>query len=309
MYLIAVCAIISWQECFAVLLLVPLWLKTCFCSQVVFDIYQQELTRQTLMLLNGWVFIHMQILEREHIWWTQKSSELQSLKSQKSIYKQHNITTSGSWWYTEVLWSETICHCKKISFIYNVITCNPEPRANSPEWSPVNEQIIILNQLFLVNQFDCSLNWGTVDWSVRNSSRLKQHRSTSFSIKTYFQTCLTVTLTWNYSKYSIYDPMMLFFAHSTLQFLQQSLNWGTQNKDQWVFMVSNGLCKELSWWKTSLFSLFVTLDHKTSLKLLGYICSNSQKYIEWVKIIHFSFMPKIIRILSKDHVSHHYWVL
>ncbi len=50
------------------------------------------------------------------------------------------------------------------------------------------------------------------------------------------------------------------------------------------------------------YSIFVTLEHKTSLKLLGYICSNSQQYIVWVKIIHFSFMPKIIRILSKDHV-------
>ncbi len=47
---------------------------------------------------------------------------------------------------------------------------------------------------------------------------------------------------------------------------------------------------------------YVTLDHKTSLKSLGYICSNSQKYIVWVKMMHFSFMPKIIRILSKDHV-------
>ncbi len=28
-----------------------------------------------------------------------------------------------------------------------------------------------------------------------------------------------------------------------------------------------------------------------------YICSNSQQYIVWVKIIHFSFTPKIIRIL------------
>ncbi len=36
----------------------------------------------------------------------------------------------------------------------------------------------------------------------------------------------------------------------------------------------------------------VTLEHKTR-----YICSNSQKYIVWVKIINFSFMPKIIRIL------------
>ncbi len=40
----------------------------------------------------------------------------------------------------------------------------------------------------------------------------------------------------------------------------------------------------------------------TFLKLHGYICCNSPKYILWVKIIDFSFMPKIIRILSKDHV-------
>ncbi len=40
-----------------------------------------------------------------------------------------------------------------------------------------------------------------------------------------------------------------------------------------------------------------TLEHKSSLKSLGYICSNSQQYIVWVKNIDFSFMPKIIRIL------------
>ncbi len=44
---------------------------------------------------------------------------------------------------------------------------------------------------------------------------------------------------------------------------------------------------------------FVTLEHKTSLKSLGYIYSKSQKYIVWVKIIDFSFMAKIIRILIK----------
>ncbi len=39
-----------------------------------------------------------------------------------------------------------------------------------------------------------------------------------------------------------------------------------------------------------------------SLKSLGCICSYSQQYIAWVKIYDFSFMPEIIRILSKDHV-------
>ncbi len=50
------------------------------------------------------------------------------------------------------------------------------------------------------------------------------------------------------------------------------------------------------------------LEHKTCLKSLGYICSNSQLYILWVKIIHFSFIPKIISILSKDHVPLIYFV-
>ncbi len=54
--------------------------------------------------------------------------------------------------------------------------------------------------------------------------------------------------------------------------------------------------------------LYVTLDHKTSLKSLGYICSNSQKYIVWVKMIDFWFMPKMIRILSKDYVPFGYFV-
>ncbi len=41
----------------------------------------------------------------------------------------------------------------------------------------------------------------------------------------------------------------------------------------------------------------VTLEHNSSVKSLGYIYNNSQKYIVCVKIIDFYFMPKIIRIL------------
>ncbi len=52
---------------------------------------------------------------------------------------------------------------------------------------------------------------------------------------------------------------------------------------------------------------YVTLDHKNSLKLLGYICSNSPKYIVWVKIIK-KIMPKVIRKLSRDHVPWRYFV-
>ncbi len=47
----------------------------------------------------------------------------------------------GCWWYTEVLWSETIGLCKKLNIIY-IITCNPEPQANGPEWCPVHSLTI-----------------------------------------------------------------------------------------------------------------------------------------------------------------------
>ncbi len=47
---------------------------------------------------------------------------------------------------------------------------------------------------------------------------------------------------------------------------------------------------------------------KAVLSSLGNIYSNSQKYIVWVKMINFSFMPKIIRILSKDNVPRWYLV-
>ncbi len=46
----------------------------------------------------------------------------------------------------------------------------------------------------------------------------------------------------------------------------------------------------------------MTLEHKTSHKHHIHFCSNSQKYIVWVKIINIYFMPKIIRVLSKDQV-------
>ncbi len=42
------------------------------------------------------------------------------------------------------------------------------------------------------------------------------------------------------------------------------------------------------WLKVNM-TIIVTLEYKTSLTSLGYICSNSQKYIVWVKIIIFYF--------------------
>ncbi len=50
-------------------------------------------------------------------------------------------------------------------------------------------------------------------------------------------------------------------------------------------------------------NIYVSLEHKSSHKQHRYICSNRQQYIVWVKIIHFSFMPKIIRILRSCSIK------
>ncbi len=81
-----------------------------------------------------------------------------------------------------------------------------------------------------------------------------------------------------------------------------------------MMALSKSSCSCKGSWCSSVFKLRSSLylydkdicdpGAQNSLKSLGYICSNSQKYIVWVKkIIHFSFMPKIISILSKDHVA------
>ncbi len=49
--------------------------------------------------------------------------------------------------------------------------------------------------------------------------------------------------------------------------------------------------------------IYMTLEHKSSHKQHSYICSNRQQYIVWVKIIHFYFMPKIIRILRSCSIK------
>ncbi len=53
----------------------------------------------------------------------------------------------------------------------------------------------------------------------------------------------------------------------------------------------------VNWKKLYLVSLlYVSLDYKTShnyVVISNYICSNSQRYIVWVKFIYFSFMPYI----------------
>ncbi len=43
----------------------------------------------------------------------------------------------------------------------------------------------------------------------------------------------------------------------------------------------------------------VSLEHRRSHKQHRYICSNNQQYTVWVEIIHFYFMPKIIRYYVK----------
>ncbi len=78
--------------------------------------------------------------------------------------------------YIEVLWSETISLCKKLNII---MTCNPEPQTNGPEWCLLHERIILLNRFCSVNGMNQFIK---SDWSVWNRLQLEQHRSTSYSL-------------------------------------------------------------------------------------------------------------------------------
>ncbi len=100
----------------------------------------------------------------------------------------------------------------------------------------------------------------------------------------------------------------LFPTRTVIQLFWQASAWLLHNQ---LFSCASPESRTGSYLKDRnrmVFMTFVTLEHKTSHKQHGYICSNSQKYIVWVKIIDFSFMPKIIRTLSKDHVPWRYFV-
>ncbi len=54
--------------------------------------------------------------------------------------------------------------------------------------------------------------------------------------------------------------------------------------------------------RTHAYSITVLFPICVPASTKAVISHNSQQYIVWVKHIDFAFMPKIIRILSKDHV-------
>ncbi len=116
-----------------------------------------------------------------------------------------------------------------------------------------------------------------------------------------FYTAYVIRLDCNHLKNSVYSKIMtrkqVQFSHAA----QHNIKYD----------VTRSFCESKTHFTTTavLFMTHVTLEHKTSLKLLGYVCSNSQKYTVWVKIIYFSFMPKIIRILRKNYVPWRYLVI
>ncbi len=75
----------------------------------------------------------------------------------------------------------------------------------------------------------------------------------------------------------------------------KSFKYYSMNVLEWIQSIGHPLDKKV-------WLLYVTL------KSLGYICRKSQKYIVWVKMINFTFMPKIIKKLSKDYVPWRYLV-
>ncbi len=114
----------------------------------------------------------------------------------------------------------------------------------------------------------------------------------------------------------IINIIICMYVLLTKKILSLTFNWLRNKIYCWAIITSCGYDCTISIYNTNYFifyhrirqKIYVTLDHNTNLKSLGYICSNNQKYILWVKMIDLSFMPKIIKILSKDHVPWRYFV-
>ncbi len=110
-------------------------------------------------------------------------------------------------------------------------------------------------------KFVTRLFWGTIDFHSRTKNTMEENDAPELLFPTFFR-------------------ISSFVFSRTKIFIQV-----------WNYM------RVSKWWQN--FHFWVNYPFKS----LGYICSNSQKNIVWVKmiIIHFSFMPKIIRTLSKDN--------
>ncbi len=84
-----------------------------------------------------------------------------------------------------------------------------------------------------------------------------------------------------------FQKLINSFVYVIKQWCHICRKWGTSDHAVETLLI----CCAINFFNT----IYVTLEHKTSLKSLVYFCSINQKCIVWVKIIDFCFMPKIIR--------------
>ncbi len=90
-------------------------------------------------------------------------------------------------------------------------------------------------------------------------------------------------------------------------FTVESVNLGRVKSIRESCFVFSYLCCAFLWHKslTNCCIPYVTLEHKTSRWFIFVAIAKNTLYL-CVKIIDFSFMPKIVRIISKDHVPWRY---
>ncbi len=94
---------------------------------------------------------------------------------------------------------------------------------------------------------------------------------------------------------------MIFFLYMYIKLWQYCIIYSHANKAKLNFEreQERGRESELGHMAKILIyiRLYMTLEHRRSHKQHRYICSNSQQYIVWLKMINVYFMPKVIRIL------------
>ncbi len=125
------------------------------------------------------------------------------VKKEKHI-RQRRINPCASWRHTEVFWSKTISLCKKLNFIYNIITCNQSLRPT------LQSDVRFVNESFFWTDSFSELN-KPVHQIVLN--RLKQFTTRAAQIYK-----LLNQNSPSDQNISVYDPIMLVLGtHSGLQ--------------------------------------------------------------------------------------------
>ncbi len=204
-----------------------------------------------------------------------------------SLWESKNKSRNTSWRHIKVLWSETIGLCKKLNVIYSIITCNPKPQANGPEWCLVQTNHSFEPVLF--SELDESVH------QIR-LNHLKQFVAQAAQIyKLLDQNSLLdawQSLWLEMSQYTgITDPMMNKLiqcsSSSNSHWTEETVRLGPKTDEPLIWACVNR-----------------TLEWKGEMKVF-----NAFSWFMWKgELMNTSLFILYVLDMKNIHVSHHFWV-